>query len=106
MGLFVFGAVGHLAEGRGQMGTSLSFHLFFAVLGVGLPLMMLTADGMYLRTGDPTWRALTRGWSKVFASLFAEGAFSGSIISLELVLLCPRFMAFAGGIICLPFLCV
>ena len=46
------GAVSHLTAGRGQMGTSLSFHLFFAVLGVGLPLMMLTAEGMHLRTGD------------------------------------------------------
>jgi cytochrome d ubiquinol oxidase subunit I len=103
MGSLVFGAVSHLAAGRGQMGTSLSFHLFFAVLGVGLPLMMLTAEGMHLRTGDPTWRALARRWSKVFAILFAVGAASGTIISFELGLLWPRFMAFAGGIIGLPF---
>ena len=50
------GAISHLTAGRGQMGTSLSFHLFFAVLGVGLPLMMLIAEGMHLRTGDPVWR--------------------------------------------------
>lgn len=98
-----FGAVSHLAAGRGQMGTSLSFHLFFAVLGVGLPLMMLTAEGMHLRTGDPVWRALARRWSRVFAILFAVGAASGTIISFELGLLWPRFMAFAGGIIGLPF---
>ena len=85
------------------MGTSLSFHLFFAVLGVGLPLMMLIAEAMHLRTGDPTWRALARRWSKVFAILFAVGAASGTIISFELGLLWPRFMAFAGGIIGLPF---
>ncbi len=97
------GAVSHLTAGRGQMGTSLSFHLFFAVLGVGLPLMMLIAEGMHLRTGDPVWRALARRWSKVFAILFAVGAASGTIISFELGLLWPRFMAFAGGIIGLPF---
>jgi cytochrome d ubiquinol oxidase subunit I len=97
------GAISHLTAGRAQMGTSLSFHLFFAVLGVGLPLMMLTAEGMHLRTGDPVWRALARRWSKVFAILFAVGAASGTIISFELGLLWPRFMAFAGGIIGLPF---
>ena len=97
------GAVSRLTAGRGQMGTSLSFHLFFAVLGVGLPLMMLIAEGMHLRTGDPVWRALARRWSKVFAILFAVGAASGTIISFELGLLWPRFMAFAGGIIGLPF---
>jgi cytochrome d ubiquinol oxidase subunit I len=94
---------GHLTAGRAQMGTSLSFHLFFAVLGVGLPLMMLVAEGMHLRTGEPTWRALARRWSKVFAILFAVGAASGTIISFELGLLWPRFMAFAGGVIGLPF---
>jgi cytochrome bd ubiquinol oxidase subunit I len=103
LGSLPFAAISHLTAGRGQMGTSLSFHLFFAVLGVGLPLMMLTAEGMHLRTGDPVWRALARRWSKVFAILFAVGAASGTIISFELGLLWPRFMAFAGGIIGLPF---
>jgi cytochrome bd ubiquinol oxidase subunit I len=97
------GAISHVTAGRAQLGTSLSFHLFFAVLGVGLPLMMLVAEGMHLRTGDPVWRALARRWSKVFAVLFAVGAASGTIISFELGLLWPRFMAYAGGIIGLPF---
>ncbi|MBV8217600.1 MAG: cytochrome ubiquinol oxidase subunit I [Solirubrobacterales bacterium] len=100
---FTVAAISHLTAGRSQIGTSLSFHLFFAVLGVGLPLMMLVAEGMHLRTGDPVWRALARRWSKVFAVLFAVGAASGTIISFELGLLFPRFMAYAGGIIGLPF---
>jgi cytochrome d ubiquinol oxidase subunit I len=96
-------SISHLTAGRSQIGTSLSFHLFFAVLGVGLPLMMVVAEGMHLRTGDPVWRALARRWSKVFAVLFAVGAASGTVISFELGLLFPRFMAYAGGIIGLPF---
>ena len=52
--------ISHLTAGRSQIGTSLSFHLFFAVLGVGLPLMMLLAEGMHLHTGDAVWRALAR----------------------------------------------
>ena len=102
-GLAPIAAITHLTAGRAQMGTSLSFHLMFAVLGVGLPLMMLAAEGIHLRTGDPLWRALARRWAKVFAVLFAVGAVSGTIISFELGLLWPRFMAFAGGIIGLPF---
>ena len=99
-----FGTViDHLTAGRAQMGTSLAFHLTFAVLGVGLPLMMVVAEGLHLRTGDPVWKALARRWSRAFAVLFAVGAVSGTIISFELGLLFPRFMAFAGGIIGLPF---
>src|SRR3954449_3335532 len=95
--------IGHLTAGRAQMGTSLAFHLTFAVLGGGLPLMILIAEGMHLRTGDPVWWALARRWSKAFAIVFAVGVVSGTIISFELGLLFPRFMAFAGGIIGLPF---
>ena len=101
--LFPSAAISHLTAGRSQIGTSLSFHLFFAVLGVGLPLMMVVAEGMHLRTGDPVWRSLALRWSKVFGVLFAVGAASGTIISFELGLLFPRFMAYAGGIIGLPF---
>jgi cytochrome d ubiquinol oxidase subunit I len=93
----------HLVAGRAQMGTSLAFHLAFAVLGVGLPVMMLSAEAMHLRTGDPVWRALARRWSKAFAILFAVGAVSGTIISFELGLLWPRFTDVAGRIIGLPF---
>ena len=93
----------HLVAGRAQMGTSLAFHLTFAILGVGLPVMMLAAEGLHLRTGDPAWRALARRWSKAFAILFAVGAVSGTIISFELGLLWPGFTKIAGGIIGLPF---
>jgi cytochrome d ubiquinol oxidase subunit I len=93
----------HLIAGRAQMGTSLAFHLSFAVFGVGLPVMMLAAEGLHLRTGDPVWLALARRWSKAFAILFAVGAVSGTIISFELGLLWPGFTRIAGGIIGLPF---
>jgi cytochrome d ubiquinol oxidase subunit I len=93
----------HLVAGRAQMGTSLAFHLSFAVFGVGLPVMMLIAEGLYLRGGNRVWLALARRWSKAFAILFAVGAVSGTIISFELGLLWPGFTRIAGGIIGLPF---
>src|SRR6185312_12460795 len=96
-------AMSHLVAGRAQMGTSLAFHLSFAIFGVGLPVMMLIAEGLHLRTGDRHWLALARRWSRAFAVLFAVGAVSGTIISFELGLLWPGFTKVAGGIIGLPF---
>jgi cytochrome d ubiquinol oxidase subunit I len=98
-----FALISHLTAGRAQMGTSLAFHLVFALFGVGMPLLMLIAEGMYIRTRDEVWRALARRWAKAFAILFAVGAVSGTVISFELGLLWPRFMAYAGGIIGMPF---
>src|SRR2546429_458645 len=85
------------------MGTSLAFHIVFAVLGVGLPLLMLVAEGLWLRTQDEVWLNLARRWSKAFGILFAVGAVSGTSLSFELGLLWPRFMAFSGAIFGLPF---
>lgn len=93
----------HLFAGRAQMGSSLAFHIVFASIGVGLPLLMVIAEGIALRTGDQEWQALARRWSKAFAILFAVGAVSGTIISFELGLLWPKFMGYAGAIIGLPF---
>lgn len=85
------------------MGTSLGFHIVFAVLGVGLPLLMLAAEGIGLWRHDPAWLALARRWGKAFALIFAIGAVSGTALSFELGLLWPGFMAFSGSIIGLPF---
>jgi cytochrome d ubiquinol oxidase subunit I len=93
----------HVFAARAQMGTSLAFHIVFAALGVGLPLLVCIAEGQWLRTHDRAYYDLARTWSKGMAILFAVGAVSGTILSFELGLLWPVFMKYAGGIIGLPF---
>ncbi len=88
-----------LFAARAQMAFSLGFHMIFAALGIGLPLFMALAEGLWLRTGRPEYRALAKRWSKATGVLFAIGAVSGTALSFELGLLWPRFMAFAGPMI-------
>ncbi len=88
---------------RAQTGTSLGFHIVFASLGVGLPLLLCIVEGLGLRTHDQTWYLLARRWAKAAAILFVIGAVSGTILSFEFGLLWPRFMGFATGVIGLPF---
>ncbi len=93
----------NLLAARSQMAMSLAFHIIFAVIGVALPLMMVIAEALWLRTGDPIYRVLARRWAKGTAILFAVGAVSGTVLSFELGLLWPGFMEFAGPIIGMPF---
>ncbi len=88
---------------RSQMATSLAFHIIFAALGIGMPLLMVLAEGMYLRTGQPVYLDLCKRWARGTAILFAVGAVSGTVLSFELGLLWPGFMAKAGAIIGMPF---
>jgi cytochrome d ubiquinol oxidase subunit I len=92
-----------VALARATMGTSLAFHIVFAALGVGLPLLLVVSEGLGLFRRDPVWTDLARRWSGAFGLLFAIGAVSGTVLSFELGLLWPRFMALSGSMIGLPF---
>jgi cytochrome d ubiquinol oxidase subunit I len=88
-----------LTAARLQMEVSLGFHMIFAALGIGMPLLMLIAERRWLRTGREHYRDLARTWGKATALTFAVGAVSGTALSFELGLLWPRFMELAGGVI-------
>jgi cytochrome d ubiquinol oxidase subunit I len=92
-----------LLAARAQMALSLGFHILFAVVGIGMPLLMVVAERRWLLTRDPLDLELAKRWSKGTAILFAVGAVSGTVLSFELGLLWPRFMEIAGPIIGMPF---
>ncbi|MEQ1506942.1 MAG: cytochrome ubiquinol oxidase subunit I, partial [Myxococcota bacterium] len=92
-----------LLAARSQMAMSLAFHMVFATFGVGLPLLTTCAEGIGLVRRDPAWIELAYRWGKGTAILFAVGAVSGTVLSFELGLLWPGFMAHAGPVIGMPF---
>lgn len=92
-----------LLAARSQMAMSLAFHILFAVAGIAMPLLMVIAEGRWLRTRDAVDLELTKRWAKGTAILFAVGAVSGTVLSFELGLLWPGFMRYAGPIIGMPF---
>ena len=85
------------------MAMSLAFHIIFAALGIGMPLLMAIAEALYLRTQQPVYLDLSKRWARGTAILFAVGAVSGTVLSFELGLLWPGFMEKAGAIIGMPF---
>jgi cytochrome d ubiquinol oxidase subunit I len=98
-----FLAITNLEAARAQMAVSLGFHIVFASLGIGLPLLMLVAEYRALRRGDDVWMALAKRWAKGFGILFAVGAVSGTVLSFALGLFWPGLMGRWGSVIGLPF---
>ncbi|HEU5100373.1 MAG TPA: cytochrome ubiquinol oxidase subunit I [Roseiflexaceae bacterium] len=92
-----------LLAARSQMAMSLAFHIIFAAVGIGMPLLMVIAEGQWLHTRDEAYLTLAKRWAKGTAILFAVGAVSGTVLSFELGLLWPGFMRYAGAIIGMPF---
>lgn len=81
------------------MAMSLGFHIVFAAIGVALPLMMTLAEWRWVRSGRDEDLSLAKRLATGSAILFAVGAVSGTVLSFELGLLWPQFMAWAGGAI-------
>lgn len=92
-----------LLAARSQMAVSLAFHIVFAAIGIGMPLLMAASEALWLRRDDRVWLDLTHAWARGVAIFFAVGAVSGTVLSFELGLLWPRFMDYAGPIIGMPF---
>jgi cytochrome bd ubiquinol oxidase subunit I len=93
----------YLFEARQMQALSLAVHIPLVCFGIAFPPMVLFAEWRYLRTGDPLYRTLAKRWSRVMLALFAVGVVTGTILSFELGLLWPGFMASFGNVFGLGF---
>ena len=88
---------------RQMQALSLTVHIPIVCFGIAFPAMFLFVEGLHLRTGDPTYKALAKRWSKVALILFAVGVITGTILSFEFGLLWPEFMASFGDVFGIAF---
>lgn len=88
-----------LLAARLQMTLSLVFHMVFAAIGIGLPLLMVIVERRHLKTGQEHYMLLAKKWAKATGLLFAVGAVSGTALSFELGLLWPPYMEVMGGVV-------
>ncbi len=91
-----------LLPARNQMALSLGWHIILACFGMTFPAMIFVLHRRGLR-GDAAALELAKRWSKVAAVLFAIGAVSGTVLSLEMGLLWPGLMETYGDVIGLAF---
>jgi len=93
----------YLLEARQMQAMSFIAHIPLVCFGVAFPALVVFAEWRHHRTGNPVYRTLARRWSKVMLALFAVGVVTGTILSFELGLLWPGFMATFGDVFGLGF---
>jgi cytochrome bd ubiquinol oxidase subunit I len=93
----------YLLEARQMQALSFAVHIPIVCFGIALPTLVLLLEWMHLRSGDPLYRQLAKRWSKVMLALFAVGVVTGTILSFEMGLLWPGFMATFGDVFGLGF---
>ena len=93
--MFEFDAF-HLA--RLQFAFTVSFHILFPAITIGLASYLVVLEGMWLRTRDNVWRTLYNFWLKIFAVNFGMGVVSGLVMSYQFGTNWSGFSQFAGSI--------
>jgi cytochrome bd ubiquinol oxidase subunit I len=83
---------------RLQFAFTISFHIIFPAISIGLASYLAVLEGLWLRTGKLVYRTLFFFWSKIFAVGFGMGVVSGVVMSYEFGANWAGFSRFAGAI--------
>lgn len=68
---------------RIQFAFTIAFHYIYPPLSIGIGLIMVIFEGLYLKTGKKEYEVLTRFWLKIFAITFGIGVATGIIMEFE-----------------------
>ncbi len=83
---------------RIQFGFTVSFHIIFPAITIGLASYLAVLEGLWLLVKRPVYRDLYRFWLQIFALNFAMGVVSGLVMAYEFGTNWSYFSAFAGGV--------
>ncbi|PZU25528.1 MAG: cytochrome ubiquinol oxidase subunit I [Shinella sp.] len=83
---------------RIQFGFTVSFHIIFPAITIGLASYLAVLEGLWLWKAQPVYRDLYHFWSKIFAVNFAMGVVSGLVMAYQFGTNWSYFSAFAGSI--------
>lgn len=83
---------------RIQFGFTISFHIIFPAITIGLAAYLTVLEGMWLWKKDDTYLELYHFWSKIFAVNFAMGVVSGLVMAYQFGTNWSFYSQFAGSI--------
>ncbi|MBG3008893.1 cytochrome ubiquinol oxidase subunit I [Proteus mirabilis] len=86
----------HLA--RIQFAFTVSFHIIFPAITIGLASFLALLEGLWLKTKEPSYLSLYQFWIKIFAVNFGMGVVSGLVMVYQFGTNWSGFSQFAGSI--------
>lgn len=86
----------HLA--RIQFAFTVSFHIIFPAITIGLASFLALLEGLWLKTKESSYLTLYQFWVKIFAVNFGMGVVSGLVMAYQFGTNWSGFSQFAGSI--------
>lgn len=87
---------------RLQFAVTAMFHWIFVPLTLGLTFIIAIMESIYVRTGDPEWKKITKFWMTLFGINFAIGVATGIILEFEFGTNWSNYSWFVGDIFGAP----
>ncbi len=87
---------------RVQFGLTISFHYLFPPLSIGLGVMMVTMEAMYLKTRNKVYESMARFWTRIFALTFGLGVATGIVMEFEFGTNWANYSRFVGDVFGAP----
>lgn len=83
---------------RIQFAFTIAFHYIYPPLSIGLGVLLVIMEGMYLKTGNKLYERMTKFWVKIFALTFAMGVASGIVMEFEFGTNWATYSRFVGDV--------
>ena len=87
-----------LTLSRIQFGATIAFHYIYPPLSIGLGLLLVIMEGLWLKTGNNLYHQMARFWTRVFALTFAIGVATGIVMEFEFGTNWATYSRFVGDV--------
>jgi cytochrome d ubiquinol oxidase subunit I len=87
---------------RGQFALTAMYHWIFVPLTLGLGIIIAIMETLYVKTGNPEWKRITKFWMTLFGINFAIGVATGIILEFEFGTNWSNYSWFVGDIFGAP----
>lgn len=83
---------------RLQFAFTIAFHYIYPPLSIGLGVVLVVSEGLYLKTRQALYEILTKFWIKIFSLTFAIGVATGLVMEFEFGTNWASYSRFVGDV--------
>ena len=83
---------------RLQFAVTIMFHYLFPPATIGLGLLLVIMEGLYLKTRKPVYESMTKFWTGIFGLNFAMGVATGIVMEFQFGLNWASYSRFVGDV--------
>jgi cytochrome d ubiquinol oxidase subunit I len=83
---------------RIQFELTIAFHYIYPPMSIGLGLLMVIMEAVYLKTGNPLYKDAVKFWARIFGLIFAIGVATGIVMEFQFGTNWARYSRFVGDV--------